>query len=68
MKNDIIIKLDDFMTDTRITDWIAKTCRHNKIHLRGKHQQFQCMFKSVEINIAGTCDFYESVDKDNDPH
>lgn len=52
----IILKADDFFTDTRVRICLAINCKHNVLKIE---QEMQCGLKTIEIDEPGICKNFE---------
>lgn len=55
MKNDIIIKVDAFLTNTRILRCLNRSCRF------ADRQELACVLKNVVLDKDGKCGNYEKI-------
>ena len=54
------IKVDDFLTNTRIPFCSARTCKLNGMRLPGQPgKELQCTLKQVDLDEEGQCKLYE---------
>ncbi len=60
-KPDMTIKVDEFLTNTRIPFCAARICKFNGMQLRGPPgKEFQCNLKQVDLDATGQCKSYET--------
>lgn len=56
----IMMKVDDFLTDTRLYKCQNIKCKHNMIHSkRIDKAEFDCIFKLIDLNENGRCMMFE---------